>query len=611
MKPRKHMKKAARKSLKKHYLIFVVVCLLAAYMGSEFTNSLNMLNITPSEEQEAVPPSDKTQGEVSGGVVVKQSGLLDVLMDALAGDENKDTSAEKNKIQKPDNKNAILGRSRGVFAMAVNAVTSGSIYVTLITAVSSMIGSRDLAVLLLIAISMLLMFAFWFFIKNIVKVVSRRIFLEGRTYEAVPIKRFLFLLRVKKWKKAACTMFLVYLYQMLWDLTIIGGIIKHFSYFMVPYIVAENPDMRARDAIKLSRNMMKGHKWECFVLSLSFIGWNILGVLTLGLLDIFYTNPYRICTYCEYYEHIRELAREQKIENAGLLNDRYLFEKPEPEVIAAVYLDVNTVLSKPPKELKELKGFPKFIAEWFGVILLNTKAEQEYEKSQAERIRIHELKQETEGKAYPGRLYPVPEAEKRRRVESLYYMRHYTIWSLILLFFSFAFIGWVWEVSLHLVSDGVFVNRGVLHGPWLPIYGAGGVLILVFLNKLRAHPVLEFVGTVVLCGIVEYGTSYYLQVTHDGKKWWDYTGYFLNINGRVCAEGLLVFGIGGMAIVYLLAPLLDNHIKKIKTGILIPVCVVLVMTFLADQVYSGKHPNVGKGITDYQSRAAVSRTVIL
>lgn len=131
------------------------------------------------------------------------------------------------------------------------------------------------------------------------------------------------------------------------------------------------------------------------------------------------------------------------------------------------------------------------------------------------------------------------------------------------------------------------------------------------LNKLRAHPALEFVCTVVLCGIVEYSTSYYLEMAHDGKKWWDYTGYFLNINGRVCAEGLLVFGIGGMAIVYLLAPLLDNHIKKIKTGILIPICVVLVMTFLADQVYSGKHPNVGKGITDYQSRAAVLRTITL
>lgn len=601
MKSRKHMKKAARQSLKKHYLIFVVVCLLAAYMGSEFVSSLDMFNITPNEGQESGTEESKLQGEVNGGVVVKQNGVVDVLMDALSEKEDTGIRNEAGKEQAVEDKHAILGRSRGVFAMAVNAITSGSIYVTIITAVGSMIGSEDVAALLLIAAGMLLMFGFWFFITNIVRVVSRRIFLEGRIYEAVPIKRFLFLVRVKRWKKAACAMFLVYLYQLLWDLTIVGGIIKHFSYFMVPYIVAENPDIRARDAVKLSRMMMKGHKWECFVLSLSFIGWNVLGIVTFGLTDIFFTNPYKVCTYCEYYEHIRGLARENKIENAGLLNDRYLFEKPDPEVIAAVYLDVTTVLAKKPQELKALKGIRRFIAEWFGIILLNTKEEQEYEKSQAEQIRIHELKQETEGRAYPGRLYLIPEAEKRKRVESLYYMRHYTVWSLILLFFIFAFIGWVWEVSLHLVSDGVFVNRGVLHGPWLPIYGSGGVLILVALNKLRIHPALEFICTVVLCGIVEYSTSYYLEVTHDGKKWWDYTGYFLNINGRICAEGLLVFGIGGMAIVYVLAPLLDNHIKRIKVGILVPLCIVLVTAFAADQVYSGKHPNTGKGITDYQS----------
>lgn len=605
MKSRKHLKKAARKSLKKHYLIFVIICLLAAYMGSEFVSTLNVLNITPAvEETEQSMEEGGSQETVDGGVVVKQNGVVDILANMLEGkdEEQRKKAEELEEKARTESTNPILGRRRGVFAMALNSVTSGSIYVTVITAVSSMIGSRDLAVLLLIVAGLIVMFAFWFFIKNIVKVISRRIFLEGRTYEAVPIKRFVFLLRVKKWKKAACTMCLVYLYQLLWDITIVGGIIKHYSYFMVPYIVAENPDIRSRDAITLSRRMMKGHKWECFVLELSFIGWNILGIATFGLLNILYTNPYIVCTMCEYYEHIRSLAREQKIEHAGLLNDRYLFEKPEPEVIEAVYSDVSAVLAKPPKELKQLKGISRFLADWFGVILLNTKEEQEYEKSQAERIRIHELKAEAEGRAYPGRLYPIEEAEKRKRVESLHYMRHYTLCSLILMFFIFAFIGWVWEVSLHLVSDGVFVNRGVLHGPWLPIYGTGGVLILVVLNKFRAHPGIEFFTTVVLCGIVEYSTSYYLEMAHDGTKWWDYTGYFLNINGRICAEGLLVFGIGGMAIVYLLAPLLDNHIKKIKNGVLIPICAVLVVTFVVDQVYSGKYPNTGKGITDYQSR---------
>ena len=63
-------------------------------------------------------------------------------------------------------------------------------------------------------------------------------------------------------------------------------------------------------------------------------------------------------------------------------------------------------------------------------------------------------------------------------------------------------------MSLHLVKDGVLSTEGVLHGPWLPIYGAGGVMILVLLNKFRRNPLAEFVAAIVLCGFVEYFTSF-------------------------------------------------------------------------------------------------------
>ena len=58
--------------------------------------------------------------------------------------------------------------------------------------------------------------------------------------------------------------------------------------------------------------------------------------------------------------------------------------------------------------------------------------------------------------------------------------------------------GWLWEVGMHLVSYGEFVNRGALHGPWLPIYGTGAVLILTVLNRFRKNPALEFGATIVL-----------------------------------------------------------------------------------------------------------------
>ena len=83
-------------------------------------------------------------------------------------------------------------------------------------------------------------------------------------------------------------------------------------------------------------------------------------------------------------------------------------------------------------------------------------------------------------------------------------------------------------------------------------------------------------------------------------KWWDYSGYFLNINGRICFEGLLVFGLGGSFITYFAAPILDKLYAKISPKIRIIICVILLVLFGADAVYSLQHPNTGKGITDYE-----------
>ena len=81
-------------------------------------------------------------------------------------------------------------------------------------------------------------------------------------------------------------------------------------------------------------------------------------------------------------------------------------------------------------------------------------------------------------------------------------------------------------------------------------------------------------------------------------KWWDYTGYFLNLHGRICLEGLLVFGLGGAAITYLASPILNNIYAKINPKIRITICIILVTLFGADILYSTFHPNIGEGITD-------------
>ena len=107
------------------------------------------------------------------------------------------------------------------------------------------------------------------------------------------------------WGNVVLVMFLKNLFLILWGLLfIIPGIIKAYSYRMVPYILKEHPELSGTQAITLSRKMMNGHKWDTFVLDLSFLGWILLSVLTVGILTVFYVGPYINATDAELYEAI-------------------------------------------------------------------------------------------------------------------------------------------------------------------------------------------------------------------------------------------------------------------------------------------------------------------
>lgn len=209
--------------------------------------------------------------------------------------------------------------------------------------------------------------------------------------------------------------------------------------------------------------------------------------------------------------------------------------------------------------------------------------------------------------------YPVEEfsisSNKVRDWLKVDYDKDYSLQTYILFFFTFSFIGFLWEVSLHLVSDGVFVNRGTMYGPWLPIYGWGGILILVLLKKFRDNPWKLFVMAVIVCGVLEYTTAWYLDVFRH-TKYWDYSGYFLNIQGRICLEGLLVFGLGGCGFTYLLAPVLDNIYSKINYNIKYIFCIIFLITFSVDFVISTIKPNSGEGISDYEDNRIARDNII-
>lgn len=570
----KNIKQNARKVLKGHYLILILACALSSLIGSEFASSISINDTTDviSSFKSVSPKVNDTYENIKYTV-----------------------SETKNKVTK----SKALAKKRGVLSLVAKYAGSDKIYITLLNSIENMTHSESISFIILIILDSIFYFALWFFILNIFEVVIRRIFLEARTYEKVKVDKFLFISKTKKWLKVSLAMFSTSIRLFLWNLTIIGGFIKTQSYKMVPFILAENPDIKSKDVINLSRNMMYGHKWESFKIHLSFIGWEILGLLTFNLSKLFYSNAYYTATYSEYYNYLRNLAIKNKIEGYEYFNDKYLFKKADKVLLENTYSDIHKKMQEKTPNIEPRVGFRGFLDKNFGITTYSIKDNMLLEQEQNRLATISNYEDIIDGKSYPDMLYPIKIKRKKDRIDNINYLRHYSIGSLILLFFILSFVGWLWEVSLHLFGDGVFVNRGVLHGPWLPIYGSGCVLILVLLYRLRKKPWQLFLSAIILCGIVEYVTSYYLEQAMNGVKWWDYTGYFLNINGRVCAEGLLIFGIGGTAIVYFVAPILDNYIRKIKLKYLITICVILSSIYIIDTIYSKHNPNTGKGITDY------------
>ena len=109
------------------------------------------------------------------------------------------------------------------------------------------------------------------------------------------------------YKRNVKVMFFVDLYTVLWSmLFIIPGIVKSYEYKMIPYLLTDNPEMDKKEAFETSKAMMKGNKWRAFVLDLSFILWDILNALTLGIVGTFWLSPYKLLTAAALYDALKE-----------------------------------------------------------------------------------------------------------------------------------------------------------------------------------------------------------------------------------------------------------------------------------------------------------------
>ncbi len=177
------------------------------------------------------------------------------------------------------------------------------------------------ALVTVIAIVTLISSVLQIFLVNVLRVGSERFFVMGGLVENQPKVGLLgFGFKDGRYLNIVKTIFLKDLFQWLWSLLlVIPGIIKAYEYRMIPYLLAENPEMDYKTAFTLSKKMMTGEKWNAFVLDLSFIGWVVLSICTCTILSIFYVSPYINLTNAQLYMALRQrLADEGVLAQYGL-----------------------------------------------------------------------------------------------------------------------------------------------------------------------------------------------------------------------------------------------------------------------------------------------------
>ena len=149
------------------------------------------------------------------------------------------------------------------------------------------------------------------FVGNLLKMGGYRFFILNQTAQP-GIGTLLDGFRSGHYVNIVLTMFLRDLFTALWSLLlVVPGIVKHYEYLMVPYIIAENPAMDYKEAFQISKQMMDGEKIEAFIMDLSFLGWYLLSAVTCGLLAIFYVNPYVQASFAEMYTFNKQKAYQE------------------------------------------------------------------------------------------------------------------------------------------------------------------------------------------------------------------------------------------------------------------------------------------------------------
>lgn len=298
---RKELKDRAKKVVHKNYWAAVVVCFLIALLTGEFGTSI----VGIGQSEDSMDPNYIIRREVDK--VEFQGDEIETLFN----EEKIENVLSETQIKVLEaieaNLNSITKSQKYIFKIW-DAITSFNIHQT------------QLGVLL--CIGSVIAFAFTVFVADPLIVGGKRYFLKARKGSNTKIGVIGEVFRKEYWLNVSIIMLLRNIYNALWYLTIIGGVIKTYEYRMIPYILAENPKIKRKEAFKLSKQMMKGNKWRTFILDISFFGWYFLSVLTFGILSILYVNPYNAATIAELYVLFRKNAISEKYEYYEALNDK-------------------------------------------------------------------------------------------------------------------------------------------------------------------------------------------------------------------------------------------------------------------------------------------------
>lgn len=171
----------------------------------------------------------------------------------------------------------------------------------------------------------------------------------------------------------------------------------------------------------------------------------------------------------------------------------------------------------------------------------------------------------------------------------------YSLLEYIYFFFFFAVAGWIWECSLYLVRDHVLVNRGTKYGPWVPIYGYGGILVILLLYRFRHSKLRVFLYGILISTVFEYLTSVVLEYGLN-VVYWDYSEDFLNFQGRISLVSSLMFGVFSLLGTYVFAPVVTAILRKMspktRRNVAIVLCCLYGLDILACIIF-GFNPASG------------------